>query len=373
MIAHSVIDIFCGIGGLTHGFIKEKFNVVAGLDIDETCQYSYEHNNGAVFLCQRIEDVNAKDVLTLYPENHIKILIGCAPCQPFSKYKTKGGSKDEKWKLVDAFADLIVKVQPDVVSMENVPQLLKFNKGSVYNNFVERLKANGYYVKHYVVYCPNYGIPQKRTRLVVFASKFREVSLIKPTHTPDQYRTVGDIIRDIPAIEAGMTHKDDPMHKSVRLSELNQKRIKQSLPGGNWMDWDEKLRTACHTRSSGTTYKSVYGRMSWDEPAPTLTTECYAYGSGRFGHPEQDRAISLREAALLQTFPLDYAFAAPKSPLYFKAIGRHIGNAVPVDLGRVIAKSIARHLEECNDSCRESSIQNVNQHECSQSFRDRSI
>src|SRR5216683_5346318 len=349
MEASSVVDIFCGIGGLTHGFVKEGFNVIGGLDIDSSCRYAYEQNNRAKFICKRIEDVGAQEILDLYPADHIKVLVGCAPCQPFSLYKKKSGPKDEKWKLLEVFADLIVKVRPVVVSMENVPELLKFNKGRVYANFVKRLTTAGYIVTHHLVYCPDYGIPQKRLRLVVFASQFGSIDLIKKTHTPEQYRTVRHAIEGLPPLEASANSKDDPLHKTTGLSQLNLKRIRQSRPGGSWKDWDDDLRTACHKRESGTHYKSVYGRMSWDEPAPTLTTECYAYGSGRFGHPEQDRAISLREAALLQTFPPEYVFVEPRSPSYFSTIGRYIGNAVPVDLGRVIAKSIRIHLEEYHD------------------------
>ncbi len=374
MEACSVVDIFCGVGGLTHGFVKEDFNVVAGLDIDPSCRFAYEQNNGAKFICKRVEDVEAQEILSLYPADHIKVLVGCAPCQPFSLYKKKSGPKDEKWKLLEVFAGLIVKVRPDVVSMENVPELLKFNKGRVYANFVKRLTSAGYIVSRHLVYCPDYGIPQKRLRLVVFASQSGSIDLIEKTYTPEQYRTVRQAIEDLPVLEAGTSSKDDPLHKTTGLSQLNLKRIRQSRPGGSWKDWDEDLRTACHKRESGTHYKSVYGRMSWDEPAPTLTTECYAYGSGRFGHPDQDRAISLREAALLQTFPPDYTFADPKDVLYFKSVGKHIGNAVPVELGRVIAKSIARHVEEYHDHYpgRES-IQDVHQLECPQPSRDRSV
>lgn len=371
----SVVDVFCGVGGLTHGFIKEQFNVVAGLDIDASCRYPYEQNNKARFICKKIEEVTAQEILELFQGVRIKVLVGCAPCQPFSLYKKKYGTKDEKWKLVEAFADLITEVQPEVVSMENVPELLKFNKGAVFNNFVQRLSNFGYFVSPYSVYCPDYGIPQKRTRLVVFASKFAYVNLIEKTHAPEQYKTVRDTIEHLPPIEAGMTCMNDPLHKAMGMLELNLKRIKQSLPNGNWKDWDEELRAACHRRESGTHYKSVYGRMSWDEPAPTLTTECYAFGSGRFGHPIQDRAISLREAALLQTFPFDYVFSEREKELYFKTVGRHIGNAVPVDLGRVIARSIANHLEEQNgnNTRRKPSIQDVYQLECPESSRNRAV
>ncbi|MBA2285576.1 MAG: DNA cytosine methyltransferase [Ktedonobacteraceae bacterium] len=342
----SVIDVFCGIGGLTHGFVKEGFNVIAGLDIDVSCQYAYEKNNKAKFICKGIKDVKARDILGLYPKGTTKILVGCAPCQSFSKYQSRYGQKDEKWKLLEAFADLIVETQPDVVSMENVPELLRFQKGLVFKNFVGRLERAGYDITRYLPYCPDYGIPQKRTRLVLFASKLGSIKLIEKTNTPEQYKTVRDAIYHLPPIAAGEMCASDPLHKSPQLSELNLKRIKQSRPGGTWEDWDEDLRAACHTKESGSTYVSVYGRMEWDEPAPTLTTECCSFGCGRFGHPEQDRAISLREAALIQTFPINYTFG--QDILFNKIIARHIGNAVPVDLGRVIAKSIKRHLEELN-------------------------
>jgi DNA (cytosine-5)-methyltransferase 1 len=245
---------------------------------------------------------------------------------------------------LEAFAKLIAEVQPDIVSMENVPELLQFKKGSVFTKFVESLEQEKYNVTHYLVFCPDYGIPQKRTRLVLFASKVGSVRLIEKTHTPANYRTVRDAIEHLPPLDAGEVCANDPLHKTSHLSELNLKRIKQSIPGGTWEDWDEDIRAACHKKESGSTYASVYGRMKWDEPAPTLTTECCAFGSGRFGHPEQDRAISLREAALLQTFPIDYTFG--QDTFYTKIISRHIGNAVPVDLGRIIAKSIKKHLED---------------------------
>jgi len=341
-----VVDAFCGAGGLTHGFVKEDIAVAAGLDSDASCRYAYEHNNdGALFLHRKIEDVRAEDIAALYPPTAIKVLVGCAPCQPYSSYTKKKRTDDDKWKLLDAFANLIDQVQPDIVSMENVLDLKTFKGGVVYTNFVARL-ARWANVTDYDVYCPNYGIPQKRRRLVLFASKFGAVTLVEPTHTPHTYETVASRIKDLPPIDAGGMCPDDALHTARGLSDLNLRRIRQSRPGGTWRDWDEDLRTTCHSKESGGTYVSVYGRMSWDEAAPTITTQCYGYGNGRFGHPEQDRAISLREAALLQTFPPDYAFFDPDATWYVETVGRHIGNAVPVDLGRVIARSIKRHIDE---------------------------
>ncbi|MFQ5910975.1 MAG: DNA cytosine methyltransferase [Thermoplasmata archaeon] len=343
----SVVDLFCGAGALTHGFILERFDVVAGFDADDSCRYAYEANNdGARFIHKRVEDVTAEAIAALYPEGHVRILVGCAPCQPYSPYTKKKENEDEKWRLVPKFADLTCGVEPDVVSMENVPDLATFRDGEVYRAFVDRLKEKGYHVTEYPeIYCPDYGIPQRRTRLVLFASKFGEIEIVAATHSPDQYRTVRDAIGHLEPLEAGQTSEKDPLHRASRLSELNLRRIRASVPGGTWRDWDNELVAGCHKKESGRGYASVYGRMQWDEPSPTITAQCYGFGNGRFGHPEQDRAISLREAALLQTFPEDYEFVAPEDPHYITVIGRLIGNAVPVDLGRVIAKSIKCHLE----------------------------
>ena len=343
----SVIDLFCGAGALTHGFVLEGFDVVAGFDADESCRYAYETNNGgARFINKKIEDVTTEEILELYPEGHIKVLVGCAPCQPYSPYTKKKQDKGKKWKLLSEFADLICEVEAELVSMENVPDLVTFRNGTVYNAFLNQLKENNYHVTAYPeVYCPDYGIPQHRTRLVLFASKYGDIKIMARTHTSDEYKTVRDTIGHLEPIEAGQVSKKDPLHKASRLSELNLRRIRASAPGGTWRDWDDELVAECHRKKSGDGYSSVYGRMKWDEPSPTITTQCYGFGNGRFGHPKQDRAISLRESVLLQTFPENYEFVAPGEPHYIRAIGRLIGNAVPAELERAIAGSIKRHLE----------------------------
>ena len=168
-----------------------------------------------------------------------------------------------------------------------------------------------------------------------------------PTYSVNNYVTVAQSIGSLPPIEAGASPVDgDRLHQSCGLSALNLRRIRATPEGGGWQDWPKSLRLACHQRSSGKTYPSVYGRMKWDDLAPTITTQCYGLGNGRFGHPQQDRAISLREAALLQTFPADYQFAPEGAPILFKHIGRHIGNAVPVSLGTAIGLSIIEHVRQ---------------------------
>ncbi|MEH1955437.1 DNA cytosine methyltransferase [Nostoc sp.] len=145
---------------------------------------------------------------------------------------------------------------------------------------------------------------------------------------------------------AGQASKTDRLHQCSKLSPLNLQRIRASKPGGTWRDWSKDLIAKCHTKTSGKNYSGVYGRMEWDQPSPTITTQCFGFGNGRFGHPEQDRAISLREAALLQTFPADYEFVATDEPVVFAHVGRLIGNAVPVKLGKVIAQSILQHINQ---------------------------
>lgn len=342
---YAVVDLFCGIGGLTHGFSKENFKVIAGIDTDESCQYAYEENNNSIFINKKIEKLTGKDLAKLYPKDSKKILVGCAPCQPFSKYTSKVKKDEKKWGLLYEFARLIKKLQPEIVSMENVPQLIYHD---VYKNFIKTLERHGYYITVNKVRCEQYGIPQKRRRLVLLASKHGKIDLIERTHDKNNFKTVRDAIGKLKPIEDGETSKDDKIHRARKLDEINKKRILHTPLGGSWKDWPEELVLECHKKTTGKSYKNVYGRMEWDKPASTITTLCCGLGNGRFGHPEQNRAISLREAALIQSFPKYYKFVKPREQATFTKVGMHIGNAVPVKLGKVIAKSIKRHLQSIN-------------------------
>jgi DNA (cytosine-5)-methyltransferase 1 len=337
----SVVDVFCGIGGLTHGFVREGFDVVAGIDVDPSCKYAYERNNNARFILKDIDDVSAEEILALYPPGETRILVGCAPCQPFSRY-TNRSREDRKWRLVATFADLIAQVRPEVVSMENVPEL---SRHQVFSDFVGVLQEAGYHVSHSIVDCVAYGVPQTRRRLVLFGSLLGDIGIISATHPPCRRRSVRQVIGGLDPIKAGQASARDPLHKASSLSPLNLKRIRATPKAGGWRDWPDELKLACHKAESGKSYPSVYGRIAWDAPGPTITTQCNGLGNGRFGHPEQDRALSIREAALLQTFPRYYRLLAPGSELVMKTAARHIGNAVPVRLGRIIARTIRRHLE----------------------------
>lgn len=339
----SAIDLFCGAGGLTRGLIDAGIPVVAGVDIDPACEYPYEHNNGAKFIKKDVGKVTGKDLRQLFPKGHFKVLVGCAPCQPFSKY-TQGldAKADDKWTLLASFGRLVKMTKPDVISMENVPEL---QRHSIFSEFVSLLEKLNYHVSSFEVFCPDYGLAQHRTRLVLFASKFGPVQIVQPTHSSHKYPTVLSAIGHLVPISAGETHSSDALHRSSRLTPLNLRRIRASRPGGTWRDWPLSLVAACHRKKKGKTYAGVYGRMEWDAPAPTITTQFFGFGNGRFGHPVQNRGISLREGAILQSFPANYAFVKPGEDYSFKTVGRLIGNAVPVRLGKVVGRTILKHLQ----------------------------
>lgn len=341
----SCVDLFCGAGGLTHGFVLEGLPVVAGIDLDPVCRFPYESNNNAKFLERDISKITTNELNMLFGDAKLKILAGCAPCQPFSTYTQRYelDGKDGKWGLLYEFSRLAKGTHPDLITMENVPSVAKHK---VFHDFVDTLKQLGYNIWFDVVDSSKYGVPQTRRRMVLLASRHGDIKMIEPT--TDRPKTVRQAIGQLCALRAGEAAPRDKLHVSSTLSEKNLKRIKVSKPGGTWRDWPKDLIADCHRAESGKTYSGVYGRMEWDKPAPTMTTQCYGFGNGRFGHPDQDRAITLREAALIQSFPCNYAFVPNDVEVSFKVLGRLIGNAVPVELARAIARSIKIHLSQIN-------------------------
>ena len=337
------VDLFCGAGGLTAGFERAGVPVSAGIDVDSKCRYPYEHNNNAEFVESDVCELSSRQVDEFYPAGADRVLAGCAPCQPFSTLGSGDRSGDEE--LLGEFERFVADVEPEYVVMENVPGI----RGSeVYSKFMETLLRRKYSADFEEIYCPDYGIPQKRKRFLLIASKHGEIELPESTHSKDEYPTVQDAIGDgkFSKIESGESDDEDSLHYSRTLSDKNLRRIRQSSPGGTWEEWDEELILECHKKDSGQSYGSVYGRMEWGKPAPTITTQFHNYGSGRFGHPEQDRAISLREGATLQTFPEDYTFVPDDEEIGFEKIAPMIGNAVPVRLAEQIANKIREHHEE---------------------------
>ncbi len=345
-----VIDLFCGAGGLTRGFLDAGLEVVAGIDVDPSCRYAYEQNNDVPFFLKDVFQLKPEDLRELFGSAYVRVLAGCAPCQPFSNYRQGRRSmskKDQRWNLLYEFSRLVEGTLPDIICMENVPQLAT---KPAFRDFVERLKTAGYRVDWSILDCSFYGVPQQRKRLTLLGSRLGEISI--PSSPTESVGTVRKFIEDLPKIEAGECCSEDRLHRSLNLSAKNLLRIRQSVPGGSWKEWDESLVLPCHQRNTGKGYGGVYGRMEWDKPAPTITTQCLFYGSGRFGHPEQDRAISLREAALLQTFPPDYHFFCEKRPLAQRDTARLIGNAVPVRLANTLGDTILRHSLEQRETLR---------------------
>ncbi len=334
-----VVDLFCGVGALSHGLKCAGLKIVAGYDTDARCRYAFEKNNDATFYTRDVAKLTAKEIKNHFSGNAPSILAGCAPCQPFSTYKQRY-DEDPSWDLVAKFAKLAVKANPDFVTMENVPALMKYKNGIVFKQFCNSLRKAGYQVEWTVAKCEEFGIPQKRRRLVVIASKAGNLKPLRPSHK--NFVSVCKAIGKLPQLEAGESSSKDPLHIAAFLSNLNLKRIKASTPGGTWRDWPKGLRSPCHRRVTGKTYSGVYARMTWDDPSPTMTTQCYGYGNGRFGHPEQNRAISLREAAIFQSFPRRYEFLPVNEKISFTEVGRWIGNAVPVKLAKAIGKTIIK-------------------------------
>ena len=212
---------------------------------------------------------------------------------------------------------------------------------SAYDVFSHDLDALGYSYEAREIDCRSYGVPQTRTRLVLLASRVGPLSFPPATHGPgtptSQPTTVRDWIGGLEAIAAGQTHPAIPNHRAAGLSDLNLKRIRATPEGGSWSDWPKALRPTCHRDFSG--FSDVYGRLWWDRPSPALTTRCISYSNGRFGHPEQDRALSVREAAMLQTFPPDFVFHGSLS-----STARQVGNAVPVLIAKRFGEAFASHL-----------------------------
>ncbi|SNS35903.1 DNA (cytosine-5)-methyltransferase 1 [Actinomadura meyerae] len=340
----SAIDLFCGAGGLSQGLSEAGVKVVAGIDTDPRCKYPFEANIGGRFLEQDVQTVSGAQLNRLWGRGTVKVLAGCAPCQPFSSYRRGvDTSREKEWSLLSEFGRLARTTRPHVVTMENVPRIAS---STIFQTFISTLKTNGFHVSYKSVYCPEYGLPQHRRRLVLLASRLGPIKIPDGTYAPGSFITVRDAIGNLPAIENGEVDRIDSLHRSRNLSEINLKRIRASTPGGTWEDWPPELRAPCHRRATGATFRSVYARMLWDDPSPTITTMAYNFGTGRFGHPSQDRAISLREASILQGFPLGYDFIPPGGKVEFAPLGRLIGNAVPPVIGKLIGATIAEHIKD---------------------------
>jgi len=341
-----VFDFFSGCGGSSRGFQEAGLEIVFALDSDADAKATFESNIPGVHFEQRnIRKFTPDDLLPHIAacDNHPRLFCGCAPCQPFTKQKTTRKHKDERVYLLNRFQDFVERFTPEVVFVENVPGMQKVTgKDDPFGDFVETLHKLEYHTVYHVKASQEYGVPQTRRRLVLMASRLGPISFPDPTHGPgtrnENYSTVREWIGNLPAIQAGETHPDDPMHTAAGLSDLNLRRIEALAEGEDRRNWPDELKLKCHTNGHKG-HTDVYGRMWWDRPASGLTTRCNSLSNGRFGHPSQHRAISIREAALLQTFPSDYFFEGNLG-----SMARQIGNAVPVLLARRFGEEILRHV-----------------------------
>lgn len=334
------VDFFCGAGGLTRGLLNAGISVRLGIDSDDRCLRTYEANNpGVRFLCGDVREVEPSNIATYLGDVPAeRVLFGaCAPCQPFSNQRGANHNSDDR-TLLGAFARFVAAFLPGQVFIENVPGLRRKPGFSTYRRFCKALRELGYEWDEGVLDGKYYGVPQTRRRYVMVAMRGMKPALPLPTHGPDRlaYRTVRDAISHYPPLRAGETHPLVPNHRAAALSSLNLMRMQHTPPdGGDRRSWSTELELACHSNGH-TGHTDVYGRMWWDRPAPALTSRCDSLSNGRYGHPEQDRAISLREAASLQSFPDSYVFDGPSKA----HIATQIGNAVPVALAEVIARHI---------------------------------
>ena len=338
----SAVDLFCGAGGLSQGLQEAGVLVVGGVDNDPNCTFAFESNIEAPFIERDVREITAEMLEPLWVPGSIRLLAGCAPCQPFSPYRRGvDTSGEEQWPLLREFSRLVTDIMPELVTMENVPRI---GKSAVFQEFVSDLEALGYHVDWRSCYGPKFGLPQQRRRLVLLASRLGPIEVPEGDLQEEQFPTVRDVIGMLPKLASGEADLNDPLHFARNLSPLNLQRIIASKPGGTWLDWPDELLSPCHRKASGSSFKSVYGRMEWDKPAPTITTGSSNFGAGRFGHPEQHRSITLREAALLQGFPQGYKLAPKGKKVVAHQIARLVGNAVPPPIARAVGKSAFAHV-----------------------------
>ncbi|HHP0406182.1 DNA cytosine methyltransferase [Acinetobacter baumannii] len=345
-----VIDFFSGCGGASEGLRQAGLDIAIGLDFDKKAAETYQANfPEAVFYNVDIRELDEKELAITFKEinqkNEPLLLVACAPCQPFSSQNKAKSEDDIRRTLLDETHRFINELKPDYIFIENVPGLQNIDKDKEgpYKRFIQFLNMQNYKFIEFIAKSEEYGVPQRRKRFVLLASKIGQLEIPAKTHGEglSPIATVKDFIGGFPVIKAGEIHPDDPWHRCPPLSERNLERIQYTLEGGDRRNWPEHLINKCHKTHSG--HMDVYGRMSWDKPAPTLTTRCYSYSNGRFGHPDinQHRAISVREASRLQTFPMHFKFKGS-----IAEASRQIGNAVPCEMAKQFGLAILQHCQK---------------------------
>jgi DNA (cytosine-5)-methyltransferase 1 len=346
--AKTAIDLFAGSGGLTLGLKKAGFNVIAAVEIDELAVKTYSQNHPEVLVFETdIRKLNCRPVLRKVgkKKGEIDLLAGCPPCQGFSTLKTLNGSahvQDKRNDLVFEYLRFVREIRPRAVMLENVPGLAADRRMKKLSAVLDEL---GYKCRFEVLDAQDYGVPQRRKRLILVGSLYGEIGFGRCTKKP---KTVWRALRGLAARK-----RTDPLHntktarRSDRITELISLIPKN---GGSRASLPRRLKLRCHRNSNG--FKDVYGRMAWSRVAPTITTGCVNPSKGRFLHPRANRAITLREAAVLQSFPKSYFFSLAKGKF---AVAAMIGNALPPEFIRRHASKIHRFLEKWDAQHRRSS------------------
>lgn len=349
------VDLFSGGGGLTLGLKQAGFLVSAAVEYDKHASATYTANHPETILYSKdIREVDGKELLATSPTGRIDLIAACPPCQSFSSLTSKYKKKDERDELINEFARLVREVLPRTLMMENVPGLAR--KGAhLFNPVIAEFESLGYHISFKVVDVADYGIPQRRRRLVVLGSLSSEIEVPPPTHCEDLDKglpgwvTVRDAIAKLPNpltladTRAVGGPKNLGWNVVRNLAPQNVARLRATTAGASRSELPKALRPACHQTDVG--FSNVYGRMSWDKPAPTITGGCTTLSKGRFGHPSALRTISVREAAALQSFPDDYVFDTE----FIDRACIIIGNALPPAFAKTMADVCARNLEEMRD------------------------
>jgi len=336
--ALTAIDLFCGAGGLTLGLKRAGFNVVAGIELNTEIAKTYKTNHPITkLLIKDVREVTGKEIFELTDLKEIDLVSGCPPCQGFSKLTDKYHKKDPRNDLLLEMARLIEEMTPKMVMMENVPGLATRGK-LLLDEFVERLESLGYLVNKDILQMADYGVPQSRRRLVLLAGKGFHIPLPKRTHCckgdgkrklkpwltlTDVIGNMGEPVTLSKAMEGGGPQRFN-WHVVRDLTEISIERLKALKAGNNRSSLPTELRPRCHVKSNKG-FQNVYGRLSWEQIPPTITSGCTTPCMGRFGHPDKLRTISIREAALIQTFPRHYKFDTE----YMDTACDLVGNALP--------------------------------------------
>ncbi|MBW4491231.1 MAG: DNA cytosine methyltransferase [Trichocoleus desertorum ATA4-8-CV12] len=349
----TAIDIFAGGGGLTVGLKRAGFQVVGAVEIEPHAFATYKANHPEVQAYkQDVRTIRGEDLRACSPTNEVDLLSGCPPCQGFSSLTYRYRRADPRNQLVLEMGRLVTEVQPRIVMMENVAGLPDRGK-ELFDEFIQHLKTLGYLPTWDVLQVADYGVPQSRRRLVLLAGKGFPVDLPKPTHSRtgedglSPWKTLREAIGNMPKphVLADIQAAGGPLqfnwHVVRALSEMTIKRLQATKPGESRMKIPVELRPACHQhRTEG--FNNVYGRLDWDQVCGTVTSGCTTVSKGRFGHPDEDRTISVREAALIQTFPINYIFDTP----YMDHVCEIVGNALPCDFAEVVAQQCIKALDE---------------------------